>query len=435
MNRTFLSLYFLIIFFIFLMGWGLDALWQKFSPPPALSLAQHDLVAIVDDAIIHKRPLPAEVSQRVTVFTHDDFATSQLMTRLENDKRILLHSSDGSIQLYSLTANEIIRIQLPAEEQHQSSYLYEILLTVFYLSIGLAVFIWVWPLMRDVKKLEQQTQDFGIRVIPEPVHVLPGSAVSNLAHAFNQMAERIKELLASHKEMTYAVSHELRTPLARMKFAIAMLQKHDYHKNDSHKTGEHKNEAATEINDHAQSLMQDITEMDALITQLLTYAGYEQASGPLEQKEGDIAYLIHELIERAQASHRDDGITVDFACAPGEKYMQCDWHLMERAIFNLIHNAMRFAEKTIRVQLNTCGKEYCISVEDDGPGIPEHDMQRVFESFVRLEGKANTQVRGFGLGLAIVKRVMKWHEGSATVTKSPLGGAKFTLAWPKKDKG
>ena len=247
--------------------------------------------------------------------------------------------------------------------------------------------------------------------------MLPGSAVSHLASAFNQMAERIKELLASHKEITYAVSHELRTPLARMKFALAMLKN----------ATPNEQQAA-----HISSLSQDIDEMEALITQLLTYAGYEQEDGPLTQESGDMAFLISELIQRAKASHKQTLVDVILECPDQTSLVYCDWHLMERAIFNLIHNALRFANTTIRVTLRQTQADFIITVEDDGPGIPAEQRARVFDSFVRLESKPNAQVRGFGLGLAIVQRVLKWHDGKATVGVSEqLGGARFCLQWPQ----
>ncbi|HEY7772241.1 MAG TPA: ATP-binding protein [Marinagarivorans sp.] len=429
MNRAFLSLYILIVFCVALFGWGLDKLWQHFSPPPPITAAQHDLFALVERAIIHaKSPtearletatLSASTQSHIELLSLDDFANSPLSEQLSSGEPLRLHNSLGELQLYKRINSQadIIRLTLPAPSAQKGSYLYEILLTVFYGSIGLVVFIWVWPLMRDVRKLERHTQHIGKRSLPEPVSVLPGSAVSHLASAFNQMAERIKELLASHKEITYAVSHELRTPLARMKFALAMLKNADPSDQQAAQTS---------------SLSQDIDEMDALITQLLTYAGYEQEDGPLKQESGDMAFLISELIQRAKASHQNTDVQIALDCPNQTTHVYCDWHLMERAIFNLIHNALRFAQTTIRVTLKQTQADFIITVEDDGPGIPAEQRTRVFESFVRLESKPNAQVRGFGLGLAIVQRVLKWHDGKASVGSSAqLGGAQFCLQWPK----
>ena len=413
--------------FVAVAGWGLDKLWQYFSPPPTVTSPQHDLLTLIEQQLNQHAPtknIKATLASRFELLTLDDFARSSLSAELSTGEPILLHTKNGQLQLYkcvncnsaTTVSPQVIRLTFPKTQRPKNSYLYEILLTLFYGSIGLVVFIWVWPLMRDVRKLEQHTQHIGKHGLPDPVSVLPGSAVGNLARAFNQMAERIKELLASHKEMTYAVSHELRTPLARMKFALAMA-----------------GETEQKNNVHLQGLAQDVDEMDALITQLLTYAGYEQESGPLKQAQGDMAFLISELITRAKKSHPSNAgsIIFDFTCAPDAHTVTCDWHLMERAIFNLIHNAMRFSQGRININLSRDATHYQITVADDGPGIPPEDRLRVFDSFTRLESQPNAQTRGFGLGLAIVQRVLKWHQGEASVRESEeLGGALFLVRWP-----
>lgn len=427
MNRAFLSLYLLIALFVAFMGWGLDKIWQYFSPPPIITSAQKDLLSIIEGHIANKTlsHFTENIEGDVLLLSTDDFASTPFSDQLKSGEPILLHNSEGELQLYKRITgqNHIIRLTLPPENHPRDSYIYEILLTLFYISIGLAVFLWVWPLMRDVRKLEKHTQHIGKNTLPKPVNVLPGSAVSNLASAFNKMAARIKELLASHREMTYAVSHELRTPLARMKFALAMLQ--------DIKPDENKDNLNAESTLHLKSLLQDVDEMEALITQLLSYAGYQQEDGPLVQENGDMAFLASELIRRAKASHQHNSIAVILESEENATKMTCDWHLMERAIFNLINNGLRFAQTKIIVNLRTTETHYIVQVEDDGPGIPTDDKERIFDSFVRLDSKHNTQARGFGLGLAIVKRVLKWHDGAAKVEASENGGALFTLEWPK----
>ncbi len=427
MNRTFLSLYLLIVIFVALMGWGLDKAWQYFSPAPMVTTAQQDLLTLIEKHLKEHdsiSDLRKHISGRIILLSLDDFADSQFMDELASGMPHIIHNSQNEVQIYKRIngSTTIIRLSLPSQHQPQNNYVYEILLTVFYISIGLIVFIWVWPLMRDVKRLEQHTQYVGRNALPEPVTVMPGSAVNNLAQAFNRMAERIKELLASHKEMTYAVSHELRTPLARMKFALAMLQEQAETSADS---------SGKEENDHTTSLIKDVEEMDALITQLLSYAGYEHKNGPLNQESGDMAFLVNELIRRAKASHKSSDITVTLKTEKNAMQMQCEWHLMERAIFNLIHNGLRFASSHIIVELYANDAHYKITVEDDGPGIPPKEQERIFESFIRLDSEENAQTRGFGLGLAIVQRALKWHNGNASVSMSELGGAKFVLEWPK----
>jgi signal transduction histidine kinase len=106
-----------------------------------------------------------------------------------------------------------------------------------------------------------------------------------------------------------------------------------------------------------------------------------------------------------------------------------DGHYLERAIQNLITNALRYAQTKVRVTV-TIVKDIEITVEDDGDGVPAADRQRIWQPFSRLESSRNKAGGGFGLGLAIVAKILEWHQGIAYVTESSLGGASFHLRWP-----
>ena len=102
---------------------------------------------------------------------------------------------------------------------------------------------------------------------------------------------------------------------------------------------------------------------------------------------------------------------------------------METVLKNLLYNATRYAKQSISVKFSVYNGVNQLFVDDDGPGIPEADRHRVFDSFVQLERVAGRKT-GFGLGLAIVKRAVEWHGGEVSVTESPLGGARFAIKWP-----
>jgi signal transduction histidine kinase len=104
-------------------------------------------------------------------------------------------------------------------------------------------------------------------------------------------------------------------------------------------------------------------------------------------------------------------------------------YLFETVLRNLLYNAIRHAKCNVRVTFVILDRENNLIVDDDGPGIPEKDRLRVFESFVQLE-RPGIRKSGFGLGLAIVKRAIEWHRGKIAITESPLGGARFSATWP-----
>jgi signal transduction histidine kinase len=102
---------------------------------------------------------------------------------------------------------------------------------------------------------------------------------------------------------------------------------------------------------------------------------------------------------------------------------------METVVRNLLYNAVRYARQEVHVMFSVLRDgTYRLSVEDDGPGIPEADRDRVFDSFVQLD-EPGRRKSGYGLGLAIVKRIVDWHGGKVTVYTCGLGGAGFAVTW------
>ena len=112
--------------------------------------------------------------------------------------------------------------------------------------------------------------------------------------------------------------------------------------------------------------------------------------------------------------------------------MRMDPRLMELALSNLLVNATKYANSSVRCSSARENGDYLLTVEDDGRGVPQHERDTVFKAFTRLDDSRNRETGGYGLGLAIVARVAELHGGTASVDASPdLGGARFTLRWPE----
>ena len=109
-----------------------------------------------------------------------------------------------------------------------------------------------------------------------------------------------------------------------------------------------------------------------------------------------------------------------------------DKFYMSRALSNLMRNAIAYGRNHIQVSYEQTAKGWLICVADNGDGIPLPCAEKVFEPFYREDQSRNLQVGGTGLGLAIVKQILGWHEGTASVEPSRLGGACFILNWPAK---
>jgi len=149
----------------------------------------------------------------------------------------------------------------------------------------------------------------------------------------------------------------------------------------------------------------------------------------LTARDNDIfATLVPAIAEYVQRDARPD-IRMCAQVRGDSDSVVCDVHLLEAVLKNLLYNSSRYAKSEVRVAFSAHDGVNQLLVDDDGPGIPEKDRQRVFESFVQLDD-AGGKKAGFGLGLAIVKRAIEWHGGGVSISQSPLGGARFCATWP-----
>ncbi len=425
MNRAFISLYLFIVASVILIGLGLDKFWDNYADSQPTSPEVRSIFLLLEQQLTAAEPsavnqLAEAVALDIQLLALDDFANSTAAIQLASGE-ILGVADEQSMVWYKRLKNtdQVIALTLPLSDL-RTSPVHTLLLFIFYASIALVIYLWVWPLARDVKKLEQQTRDLGKDAVPNAIRIAASSTVYPLAQAFNHMTQRVRGLINSHKEMTNAVSHELRTPLARMKFALAMID------DQSSPSNNQKN---------LNSIRQDISEMEALISALLMYAGYEQESQTLAQRAGDMRAMLEEIVERLLRNNPRQLQIEIRRCDPNLNIF-CEWKLMETVVQNVINNAARFAKTTIVIEVMERANAFLLAVEDDGVGIIATERDRVFDSFVRLYNEhqpENTATGGFGLGLAIVKRIMHWHKGDARfVDPHFLTGARVELQWPKE---
>ncbi len=423
MNRAFISLYLFLVISVVVIGWGLNHLWDSLSSKQKTSDEVRSLLLIIEKDFLENGDTPfsskeilAENNLEIEILSLGDIAKSKAMQDLTKGKIVAASTEHQFIWYKRIADSDQVISLIKNIDARDDSTLYNIMLILFYLALALVIYLWVWPLSRDAKKLEQQTQFLGKDQVPEALSLSTTSTLYPLARSFNNMSRRLQELIASHHDMTNAVSHELRTPLARMKFALAMV--------DLEKLDEKSKQ-------HIASLEMDISDMESLINSLLIYAGFEQQTQKLLLTSGNISDLLEHISRNFHRSHLTNKLQLQIFDQSESQAFNCEWKLMETALQNLLSNAARFATNSIKLSACISTSEYQLIVEDDGPGIPPESRQRVTESFVRLYDEHQSG-SGFGLGLAIVKRIMQWHRGGLTIEQSPeLGGAKLILHWPK----
>jgi two-component system OmpR family sensor kinase len=348
------------------------------------------------------------------LFKTTDIAGAETLAKLRAGRVAYMHAARGeSWALRAIDADTVLALEVFAPDP-QRGPLEWALDAFFYAAIGLVIMIWIWPLTRDLRILEAAAARFGDKNWLFEPRIKPRSQIYPLAETFRKMAARIDGLIASHKDMSNAVSHEIKTPLSRMQFEIELALQAG---------------SAVDVQKSLNNIKSDIADINGLVTATLSYAILERADMALHIGVHDFTTLIPAIAEYVRRDARPEiRMHTDIDTAAGQ--VVCDGHLFETVLKNLLYNAARFADKEVRVSFATEGGVNRLLVDDDGPGIPEQDRARVFDSFVQLD-TAHGRKRGFGLGLAIVRRAIEWHSGKVSIAASPLGGARIAAVWPE----
>lgn len=255
-------------------------------------------------------------------------------------------------------------------------------------------------MLRPLRALVKATSEVGA-ANPQPLAESGEGEVLHLIRAFNAMQERIHQLLASGSQTLLAIGHDLRTPLARLQLRIEEAQISD--------------ELRHEIG-------QDIDEMRDLLQSLQSYVESGRDGGPLERI--DIAVTAQTIIDNAQ----DRGAEAIYE-GPDHLEVLARPVAIRRALSNLVENALAYAG-SVQMGLAAQGGELVISVEDDGPGIPEARMAEVLRPFIRLDDARSRNTAGMGLGLPIVDRLIAAEGGTLHLANKPTGGLKVTIRLP-----
>lgn len=229
---------------------------------------------------------------------------------------------------------------------------------------------------------------------------------------------RIKKLEEMRKDFVANVSHELRTPVTSIMGYVETLQG-----------------GALDYRDRAKQFVDVIfrqtRNLNALIDDLLTLSHIEDGCSRFKMEEFPVCDLLSSAISVSQhkANERKSCISLICEC---ENLLQGHPVLLEQAVSNLIENAIKYCPE--ETQINVCGETLNgmvnISVEDHGPGIPEKDLDRIFERFYRVDKARNREMGGTGLGLAIVKHISVIHNGVVSVSSREGLGCTFTISLP-----
>ena len=274
--------------------------------------------------------------------------------------------------------------------------------------VGVAVALATYPIIRKLTRrlehLQQGVEQWGRGNLSARVEVKGADEVAFLARRFNHSAERIEQLVNSHKSLLANASHELRSPLARLRMGLELM-----------------NPAGSAARDE---IARNIGELDQLIDEILL-------ASRLDSDEADIGTVeTIDLVGLAaeECSRTDAELELDEAAATGVETRGVA-RLLRRVVRNLLENARRYGFGEIVASVRREAGFAVLRVSDRGPGVPPELRERIFEPFYRLPG-ASEREGGVGLGLALVRSIVQRHGGTVHCEGREGGGAVFVVRLP-----
>ncbi|MCZ0733523.1 ATP-binding protein [Phreatobacter sp. AB_2022a] len=223
--------------------------------------------------------------------------------------------------------------------------------------------------------------------------------VRELAHAFNEMQDRIRKLVDDRTQTLAAVSHDLKTPITRLRFRIEDLPA-----------------------SRRRLIAADLTEMERMLEGTLAFLKGDRADE--EVRSIDLASLVETIVDDLA----DQGAVVSYD-GPRAVVIRGRRLALKRALSNLVDNAVKYGG-CARVTLAVVGTAALATIDDDGPGIPADAVEDVFRPFVRLEASRNVETGGVGLGLTVARTILRGHGGDVTMANRGGGGLRVTVTLP-----
>jgi two-component system osmolarity sensor histidine kinase EnvZ len=320
------------------------------------------------------------------------------------DKLRLPLSADWTTDRQSI----VIEVQLPdgvlhIEAPRKRLYTATIYVFVIWL-VGTAIVVFTIAALfmrnqvRAIRRLAIAAEAFGMGRDLGAIRPEGASEVRQAATAFNRMQERIRRFLTQRTEMLAGVSHDLRTPLTRLRLALAMLPPDD------------------KIAQDVADMTGDVDEMDRMIGGYLAFARGEVSE---QAQPTDFSELLQDIAAGARRSGAKIEVT-----APTLLTLKLRADAMRRAITNLVDNARRHASLIQIAVTAPDERAVYVTVDDNGPGIPEDRRESVFRPF------ESDHAGGTGLGLTIARDIVRAHGGDIALEDSPMGGLRARVRLP-----
>jgi signal transduction histidine kinase len=281
-------------------------------------------------------------------------------------------------------------------------------LAAFLLMTAAAAGLTLWAVRRltaPVRTLAAAAEALGRDVNAPPLPEDGPSEVATAAAAFNTMAARIRRFVQDRTELLTAIGHDLRTPITRLKLRAEFVE-------DDEQRGK---------------MLADLEELEAMVSATLAFGRDARTTEPVTSL--DLAELLRTVADEAGDAWPEFTDRLAYE-GPAHLTVRGRPLALKRVFANLVSNALHYGGNA-RVRLIPPADGHAvIEVEDEGPGIPPAELERVFEPFHRGEPSRSRETGGVGLGLPIARNICRAHGGDVTLANRPMGGVKATVTLP-----
>lgn len=271
-------------------------------------------------------------------------------------------------------------------------------------SAAVAILLSAWVLgftTRPLRRFAAAANRLGVDMNAPSLEEAGPREVRLAAAAFNKMQRRLRAFVEDRTRMLAAVSHDLRTPLTRMRLRAEFID----------------DDAVRE------KMLDDLAEMEAMIGSTLAFARDEAAQEDIQPLE------LNAMLERLVEDMRDGGKPASMTPSPFPVPIMGRRMALRRAIANLLENAVKYGQRA-DIAIAVTGENVTVTIDDDGPGIPETEFDNVFRPFFRLEGSRSRDTGGTGLGLSVANDIVRAHGGEIGLANRPEGGLRVTVVLP-----
>jgi len=293
---------------------------------------------------------------------------------------------------------------LPIENTRHRLFIITLVLLTAILAVAFFV---IRHILRPVKWLNTGVEEVSRGNLKHRVPLKKSDELRDLAVAFNDMTDRIRDMLHTKDRLLLDISHELRTPLTRMKVALEFLKESQAKEN----------------------LRGDIEDMEKMVSEILETARLHHKYADLKKQPTNLTTLLKQTLKNFE--NQPPGIEV--VDLPSEIEVPVDPEQVKTVFENILSNALKYSEaesKPVRVSCDLKKSYAVIRITDFGIGIPQEELAHIFEPFYRVDKSRAKDTGGFGLGLSLCKTIMEAHSGKIEVQSKPEEGTTVSLFFP-----